>query len=219
MEKTWVEKTGYGLQVIGYVLLVIGCGFFLSSITHHPSPAFADIYSYTDDRGVIHFSNVPTSNNNWRVKIKEEHFDSRKLSLGGHDKLIYKAAEIHGIDPLLIKAIIRAESDFDPSIVSNKGAVGLMQLMPGTAGDMGVDNAFDPVQNIDGGVRYLKKLIGMYKSNLLLVLAAYNAGEGAVRKYKGIPPYRETQDYVRKVLQHFKAYKNAENTSLKVANR
>jgi soluble lytic murein transglycosylase-like protein len=106
-------------------------------------------------------------------------------------------ARRHGVDPLLVRAVIRVESNFDPRAVSPKGAAGLMQLMPETAMRYGVDNRFDPAQNVDGGVRYLRDLMAMFDGNLSLALAAYNAGEGAVLKYgRRIPPYPETQQYV-----------------------
>jgi soluble lytic murein transglycosylase-like protein len=106
-------------------------------------------------------------------------------------------ARRHGVDPLLVRAVIRVESNFDPRAVSPKGAAGLMQLMPETAMRYGVDNRFDPAQNVDGGVRYLRDLMAMFDGNLSLALAAYNAGEGAVLKHgRRIPPYPETQQYV-----------------------
>jgi soluble lytic murein transglycosylase-like protein len=106
-------------------------------------------------------------------------------------------ARRHGVDPLLVRAVIRVESNFDPRAVSPKGAAGLMQLMPETAMRYGVENRFDPTQNVDGGVRYLRDLMAMFDGNLSLALAAYNAGEGAVLKYgRRIPPYPETQQYV-----------------------
>lgn len=219
MRNTGLKKIGHRLWVIGYGLCIIGCGFFLSPITYYPSPAFADIYTFTDENGVIHFSNVPVSKQKWRLKIREGHFDSKKLSSGNYDGVIYSTAIRYGIDPLLVKAVIKAESDFDSLATSHKGAMGLMQLMPETAGDMGVDDAYDPVQNIDGGVKYLKKLIGIYKTNLSLVLASYNAGEKAVQKYNGIPPYKETQDYVKRVLNYLRTYKDTKNASFEIARK
>jgi hypothetical protein len=115
---------------------------------------------------------------------------------------IREISERHGMSPALVEAVIRVESAFNPLAVSPKGARGLMQLMPGTANALGVQDAFDPRQNIDGGVRHLRRLIDRYPGDLPLAVAAYNAGEGAVDSYGGIPPYPETQQYVRKVLQH-----------------
>lgn len=184
-----------------------------------PQNSFADIYTFTDENGVIHFSNVPTSKGKWRLKMKEGHFDSKKLSSGNYDRLIYSTAIRYGLDPLLVKAVIKAESDFDVLATSHKGAMGLMQLMPETANDMGVDDAYDPVQNIEGGVKYLKKLMGTYKTNLSLAIASYNAGEKAVQKYNGIPPYKETQDYVKRVLNYLKTYRNASNASFEIASK
>ncbi len=119
------------------------------------------------------------------------------------DNLIQTAATRHGVDPNLVRAIVRVESNFNPRAVSRKGAMGLMQLMPGTARSLSVTNALDPNQNVDAGVRHFKSLLDSYNGNLELSLAAYNAGSGAVRRNKGIPPYRETQAYVRKITQMY----------------
>lgn len=175
--------------------------------------AIADIYTYTDERDVTHFSNTPTSPK-YRLKIREVRFDYKRLSSGMYDKPINDACIKHGIDPLLVKAIIKAESDFDPQTVSVKGARGLMQLMPETADDMGVADIDDPQNNIDGGVKYLKRLMGIFKSDLKLVVAAYNAGENAVIKYKSVPPFKETRQYVKKVLKYLNDY---ERTGVKLA--
>jgi soluble lytic murein transglycosylase-like protein len=115
------------------------------------------------------------------------------------DKAIDEAAHRHGVDPNLVRAVVKVESNYNPHAVSRKGAMGLMQLMPSTAKSMNVGNAFDPNQNVDAGVRHLKNLLENYNGNVELSLAAYNAGSGAVKKNRGIPPYRETRDYVKRI--------------------
>jgi soluble lytic murein transglycosylase-like protein len=116
-----------------------------------------------------------------------------------YESLIQEAALRHHLDPALIRAVIAAESAFDANAVSDAGAQGLMQLMPALAAEMGVDDVFDPRQNIMGGVRYLRQLVDAYDGNLDLALASYNAGPGTVQLYGGIPPFRETQQYVKTI--------------------
>jgi soluble lytic murein transglycosylase-like protein len=115
------------------------------------------------------------------------------------DAMIRQAAAQHQIDPDLIRAIVRVESNFNPNAVSPAGAHGLMQLIPATAQRFGVSNSFDPRANLDGGIRYLKHLLGLYKGDLQLSLAAYNAGENSVARFRGVPAYPETQNYIRKI--------------------
>lgn len=125
--------------------------------------------------------------------------NQRPIFRSDYDDWIMQLAMESDVDAALVSAVIKAESDFNPVIVSHKGAQGLMQLMPATASRFGVRDAFDPVDNIRGGTKYLRVLLNMFDGNVELALAAYNAGEGNVRKYGGIPPFRETQNYVRKI--------------------
>ncbi|HSW15527.1 MAG TPA: lytic transglycosylase domain-containing protein [Solimonas sp.] len=128
--------------------------------------------------------------------------------LQNFEDLIAKYATQQEVDPALIKAVMRVESCFDAKAVSRVGARGLMQLMPGTAADLGVGDSFDPAQNIRGGVTYLRLMMDRFGNNLSLALAAYNAGPGAVEKHGGIPPFAETRSYVEKVRSHYERYRS-----------
>ena len=124
-------------------------------------------------------------------------------------QLVHSAGEVHGLDPDLIESVIRAESAGNPRAVSPKGASGLMQLMPETARQLNVRDVFDPAQNVDAGARYLRRLLDLYDLDLALALAAYNAGPGKVAAYKGVPPYRETRNYISRVIRSFNQKKTA----------
>ena len=180
--------------------------------------AHADIFAYTDDGGVTHYSNVPTDNRYTLIlkSPREPAADGAPL-VGGvgnwqvraasYTKLIDHAAQRAALQPALLRAIIAVESAFNPKAVSRAGAQGLMQLHPKTARRYGVGDAFDPEQNVRAGARYLSDLLHRYDNNLELALAAYNAGEDAVDRYgRQIPPYRETREYVPAVLRLYRQF-------------
>jgi len=187
--------------------------FIFLLLISHPSPGYPDIYKYVDKSGVIHLTNVPTETNiRYDVVIREKRvlFKLPLQDVTKFDALIQRASEKYNVDSALIKAVIKAESNFNHRAVSRVGAKGLMQLMPATAAELQVQDSFHPENNIDGGVRYLRYLLKVFKDNLSLALAAYNAGEGAVARYNNsIPPYRETQTYVQRVLHYLDQYRNS----------
>lgn len=170
--------------------------------------AEADIYVYRDPQGVLHFTNTPT-HLGYRPMIGETTRESYGSygSANRFDHLIRSASDRYGVDADLVRAVIKAESDFNAEARSPKGALGLMQLMPDTARLHNVNNVYDPSDNINGGVQHLRLLLGRYQGNFELVLAAYNAGIQAVEKHGGIPPFVETKDYVRRVLNYYQTYR------------
>ncbi len=173
--------------------------------------SYAATYYHKYKAGVPVYTNIPPIEMGFkRIVIQHETYDVKRNFFGkfsyskNYDDHINKTARWYGIDPYLVKAVIKVESNFNAKALSPKGAIGVMQLMPGTAKDQGVNNPYDPTENIQGGVRYLKKLMDMFNGDLRLALAGYNAGENAVIKYGyTIPPYNETENYVDKVLVHY----------------
>ena len=171
-------------------------------------PAEAQIYSWRDASGTLVLSNKPreeagnvtTYAVHGSATLRTTTRPERTARQKQFDHLIEQYAREHGVSPDLVRAVIQAESNYDPRAVSAKGAMGLMQLMPATARELGVDDAFHPAQNIRGGVTYLARLLAKYDGNVELALAAYNAGAGNVERYgNAVPPFRETRDYVAKI--------------------
>lgn len=168
------------------------------------APADAQIYYWRDASGAFVLSDKPKdpSARTYSVHRTNSIRTTKPVSPRAalYDEVISQQADLHGVDANLVRAVIQAESSYDPRAVSVKGAMGLMQLMPQTANKYGVLDAFNPVENIRAGVAYLKSLLVKYSQNVELALAAYNAGPGAVKKYGGtVPPYKETRQYVRKI--------------------
>lgn len=179
--------------------------------------AEANIYSFRDERGVVHFSNMPHLDKRYKLVYRIPTAPDQRpnawtpagpisVDISKLVPLIESAAKANGLDAKLVHAVIRAESGYNVRALSPKGAVGLMQLIPGTAQRYGVRNSYDPEQNINGGTRYLRDLLKMFNGNVELALAGYNAGENAViRAGNRIPPYPETMAYVPKVLGFYKS--------------
>lgn len=191
-------------------------------------PAAADIWSYTDADGVVHFTNVKPRGRDgkrWKKVMRTEYGDKGAARRGGcercdvvpatdrsperysrYDEYIHEASALYDIPVPLIRAVIRVESDYDPRVVSSAGARGLMQLMPSAASDMGVTNVHDPRENILGGTRLLRVLANRFDGDLVLVIAAYHSGAGKVTRYGDVPPFPRVQSYVRMVLHRYYQY-------------
>jgi soluble lytic murein transglycosylase-like protein len=209
-----------GIAAIALLLWVVG-------------PAHADIYSYTDAEGVVHFTNEPPKGKgSWKKVVREDPaYRSKAAAARGacercdivpardrdpkrysrYDEYIYEAAELYQIPVPLIRAVIKVESDYDPRVVSFMNARGLMQLMPEVIQDMGVRNVHDPRENILGGTRLLRVLANRYDGDLVLTVAAYHAGMGSMARYgNNVPPYKHTRIYVKLVLKQYYRYKELE---------
>jgi soluble lytic murein transglycosylase-like protein len=180
-------------------------------------PSYADIYKYVDKHGRVILTDKPRHSGYKRLVKTWKGWEEAKVPKNFNwvknqkkfDPTIRSVAKQHQLPHTLLHAVITAESYYNPDAISKAGAVGLMQLMPGTAKQYGVSNRRDPKQSIQGGTRYLRYLAKLFNNDLTLMLAAYNAGEGAVKKYGNkIPPYKETQNYVRKVIKFYKKYRS-----------
>ena len=196
------------LRAVGVIGVVLG----LLVASSGPAAAGGAVYRYVDAQGTTHFTDAP-------VDPRFERQDPERIeglaiapprrvkvpTERDYDHLILDVAERYAVEPGLVKGVIAAESNFRPHAVSRVGAQGLMQLMPATAADLGVERPFGVVENIDGGVRYLRAMLDRY-GDVARALAAYNAGPGAVDRYRGVPPYAETRAYIKRVLEYHRRY-------------
>jgi len=185
------------------------CLFLAGICLTLPAPLHGDIYRYVDKEGVVHFTNTPASSAYVLYMRENDDIRDRIPDPDTYDALIRKAENSHGVSFDLIKAVIAVESGFNPGAVSPKGARGLMQIMPQNDSALSLADPFDPFQNIMAGTRYLKQLLNRYQNQLPLALAAYNAGPDAVDRYQQIPPFKETREYVQKVMARYSRYKGA----------
>lgn len=197
------------MMILGSIALI----FLLFS----PLDVFSmEVFQYIDLSGTVHFTNVPTDPRYRKLKPRGKTSYPEKDNRQKIDSLIEKEAREQGIEPALVKAVIRAESDFDSQAVSSAGAQGLMQLMPATAADLQMDDPFNPEENIRGGVRYLRILLDLFEQDLKMALAAYHAGPGNVMRHGKVPPIEQTQVYIERVLRFYKAYSGKKSPALSV---
>lgn len=196
--------------------LLILAGLFGVQTVH------AEMYKFTDEDGIVHYTNVrPFGQKNVTTfsfpcyasdpKCNQMDWERIPLNRQAYADEIRVAAQIFTVDDSLIRAIIHAESAYQPDALSPRGAQGLMQLMPATQQELQIVDVFDPLSNIEGGTLYLSRLLNQFDQSVELAAAAYNAGPGAVREYGGIPPYKETRDYVRRVKILYRRYRSAES--------
>jgi soluble lytic murein transglycosylase-like protein len=210
----WMKYMDYRAGKLGGLLL-FGLIFSLQAV-------HAEMYKFTDKDGIVHYTNVrPPGQNNVKtfsfpcyasdITCNQLDWESIPLNRRAFADEIQTAADVYTVDDSLIRAIIHAESAYQPEALSPRGAQGLMQLMPATQQELKVVDVFDPLSNIEGGTLYLSRLLNEFDQNVELAAAAYNAGPGAVRQYGGIPPYKETQEYVRRVKILYRRYRSAES--------
>ncbi|MBW2462736.1 MAG: lytic transglycosylase domain-containing protein [Deltaproteobacteria bacterium] len=210
-----------------FLAAVPAAGVVLVMLLGPAAPARADIFQCQRADGEVHFTNLrpagPAGRRCRRIIRGEQPGPARSGAsrdrvrardrspdrYGRYDPYIHEAAALYRLPESFIRAVMRVESDFSPDVVSRAGAMGLMQLMPRTATSMGVQDPFDPRQNILGGTRYLRVLANKFNGDLVLTIAAYNAGQGAVTRYRGVPPYAETRRYVQRVLRYYYAFRGA----------
>ncbi len=234
MEEEWFKR-GRGAGVLGTLLLIICVMFLLaapglepvvqenSSVSVGIAAPSKSVGPQEDPRPIEMAAEARPSNSSLtKADIPPQDVESAEETVPVDDRvdarpkipfedIIHEAAKRYGVDPALIRAIIMAESGYNPKAVSKRGAKGLMQLMPATAQELGVVEPFDPVHNIHGGVKYFRRLLDRFNGDIKLALAAYNAGSTKVRRHKGIPPIRATRYYINKVFRYYKIYKREMN--------
>jgi soluble lytic murein transglycosylase len=191
-------------------IVVVAAGALAGAV---PAFAGAKMYRYVDEDGVAHYTSTPTRRGFKTVELAStgiSYAPSRRSSWArgqrSWDDAIIKASIRHGVPAALVKAVVAAESAFNPRAVSSKGAQGLMQIMPETARELGLDQPFLGEENLDAGARYLRELHDRYEGSWVHALAAYNAGPTAVDRHGGVPPYRETRQYVKRVLSYYRRF-------------
>ena len=197
-------------------------GLLLFSVLCGVSSVSAEMYKFTDKDGIVHYTNVrPSGQKNIKTfsfpcyasdpTCNQLDWEKIPLNRRAFSEAIQSAAEVFAVDDALIRAIIHAESAYQPEALSPKGAQGLMQLMPDTQAELQVVDVFDPTSNIEGGTLYLSRLLKQFDQNVELAAAAYNAGPGAVLEYGGVPPYKETREYVRRIKILYRRYRSNES--------
>lgn len=212
IERDDERQAGAGVRLCGSILAIAFAWSLALLLSPSTVAAGSTVYRYIDDRGVVHFTSSPPDRRYRPVVLRPQSISlspPRPVSAPrhyGYDSIIRETAEANRLEPALVKAVIAAESNFSHVAVSRAGAQGLMQLMPGTARELGVENPLTPSQNIDGGARYLREMLDRY-GDLSRALAAYNAGPTNVDRYGGIPPFKETRDYVERVLTYYRGYR------------
>ncbi|MEY4515012.1 MAG: hypothetical protein RLZZ450_7134 [Pseudomonadota bacterium] len=217
-ERAWAPARRWLRSAFVRSRVGLAVGLFAVGVSGAPRASRADFFEYVDAEGVSHYTNVPQGNKSWRkvafegrrsrvIKTPSDQRDHSPERYSRYDAHLLEAARLYTLPVALLRAVVHVESDFDPKVVSVDGAMGLMQLMPFTADKMGVDDPFDPRQNILGGARFLRVLANQWKGDLVKTVASYNAGAGAVERYHGVPPYGETRRYVNRVLERYYAYR------------
>ncbi|MBU1399165.1 MAG: lytic transglycosylase domain-containing protein [Proteobacteria bacterium] len=207
MSGIFFPHTAWKAALTGLFSVLLVFGSCVSSF------AVGDIYKYIDENGVIHFTNVPTDSSYQYSLFIKEMTQKPTLTLSRYssnvfDEMITEASQKHGVSFPLLKAVIKVESDFNPRAVSRAGALGLMQIMPQNAKAFGMRDPFDPRENILTGTKYFRGLLERFNGKLHLALAAYNAGPTVVDRYNRVPPIKETEDYVERVMKYFQLFKN-----------